>query len=152
MLTCCLNRSDCQLRNVITWNSTISSCEKGHLNFRHKKAKLRDGKDGHYGMRRQHTHLACHVSNILNLQTPSLQRHFDFKLAPFSITSAAEQKNFTSCDGGINMCRLSVGVCPTALSQHETAGIPSKLGQEWIIGVDPMSRLHGNIERPYEAL
>lgn len=51
MLTCCLNRSDCQLRNVITWNSTISSCEKGHLNFRHKKAKLRDGKDGHYGMR-----------------------------------------------------------------------------------------------------
>lgn len=51
MLSCCLNRSDCQLRNVITWNSTISSCEKGHLNFRHKKAKLRDGKDGHYGMR-----------------------------------------------------------------------------------------------------
>ena len=96
------------------------------------------------------------MSIILNLQTPSLQRHFDFKLAPFGITSAAEQKNFTSCDGGINMCRLSVGVCPTALSEHETAGIPSKLGQgsrvsEWIIGVDPMSRLHGNIERLYEA-
>ena len=54
------------------------------------------------------------------------------------------------------MCRLSVGVCSTALSEHETAGIPSKLGQgsrvsEWIIGVDPMSRLHGNIERLYEA-